>query len=130
MAPGLQSAGIVVVMHGLSRSMACGIFPDQGLNPCLLHWEADSSPLSHQGSPNPVYLEVCCLTHPCTSKENVLKCRFQDHPHPVNQNLTNICILNILHGFYTSQSLKTLMYTTFSHSNWYQMMCFFVASTG
>ena len=23
-----------------------GIFPTQGLNPCLLHWQADSSPLS------------------------------------------------------------------------------------
>ena len=28
-----------------------GIFPTQGLNPCLLHWQADSLPLSHQGSP-------------------------------------------------------------------------------
>ena len=28
-----------------------GIFPIQGLNPCLLHWQADFSPLSHQGSP-------------------------------------------------------------------------------
>ena len=27
-----------VVVHGLSCSAACGIFPDQGLNPCLLHW--------------------------------------------------------------------------------------------
>jgi len=25
-----------------------GIFPTQGLNPCLLHWEVDSLPLSHQ----------------------------------------------------------------------------------
>ena len=30
-------------------SVTCGIFPDQGSNPCLLHWQADSSPLSHQG---------------------------------------------------------------------------------
>ena len=30
---------------------ACGIFPDQGLNPCSLHWQADSQPLRHQGSP-------------------------------------------------------------------------------
>ena len=28
-----------------------GIFPTQGLNPCLLHSQADSLPLSHQGSP-------------------------------------------------------------------------------
>ena len=28
-----------------------GIFPSQGSNPCLLHWQADSLPLRHQGSP-------------------------------------------------------------------------------
>ena len=39
---GLQSAGSVVVAHGLSCSAACGIFPDQGSNPCPLHWQADS----------------------------------------------------------------------------------------
>ena len=48
---GLQSAGSAVVAHGLSCSMACGIFPDQGSNPCPLHWQADSQPLYHQGSP-------------------------------------------------------------------------------
>ena len=26
------------------------IFPTQGSNPCLLHWQADSLPLIHQGS--------------------------------------------------------------------------------
>ena len=40
--PGLQSTGSVDVVHGLSCFMACGIFPDHGLNPCLLHWQADS----------------------------------------------------------------------------------------
>ena len=39
------------MVHGLTCSEACGIVPDQGLNPCLLHWQADSNPLSHQGSP-------------------------------------------------------------------------------
>ena len=48
--PPLQSTGSVVVAHELSSSTACGISPDQGLNPCLLHWQADSQPLSHQGS--------------------------------------------------------------------------------
>ena len=47
----LQSAGSVVLVNGLSCCKACGIFPDQGLNPCPLHWQADSSPLHHQGSP-------------------------------------------------------------------------------
>ena len=40
---GLQSAGSVAVVHGLSCSAARGIFPDQGSNPCpRLHWQADS----------------------------------------------------------------------------------------
>ena len=34
---GLWSTGSIVVTHGLNGSVACGIFPDQGLNPCLLH---------------------------------------------------------------------------------------------
>ena len=37
-AHGLQSAGSVVVAHGLDCSAACGIFPDQGSNPCPLRW--------------------------------------------------------------------------------------------
>ena len=31
--------------------MACGIFPNQGLNLCPLHCKADSLPLDHQRSP-------------------------------------------------------------------------------
>ena len=31
-----------VAVHGLSCSTARGVFPDQGLNPCLLHWQVDS----------------------------------------------------------------------------------------
>ena len=47
----LQSTDSVVVVHGLSCSEACGIFSNQGLNQGLLHWQADSLPLSHQESP-------------------------------------------------------------------------------
>ena len=38
----LEHVGSVVVAHGLSCSMACGIFLEQGLNLCLLHCQADS----------------------------------------------------------------------------------------
>ena len=48
---GSRRAGSVIVAHGPSCSVACGIFPDQGSNPCPLHWQADSQPLHHQGSP-------------------------------------------------------------------------------
>ena len=41
-ARGLQSAGSVVAVHGLRCFEACGIFPDQGSNPCPLHRQEDS----------------------------------------------------------------------------------------
>ena len=47
---GSRHTGSAVVAHGPSCSAACGIFPDQGSNPCPLHWQADSQPLRHQGS--------------------------------------------------------------------------------
>ena len=48
---GSRHAGSVIVAHGPSCSAACGILPDQGLNPRPLHWQADSQPLHRQGSP-------------------------------------------------------------------------------
>ena len=33
---------LIVVAYGLSSTVACGIPLDQGLNPCLLHWEKGS----------------------------------------------------------------------------------------
>ena len=54
---GSRCAGSVVVAHGPSCSAACGILPDQGSNPCALHWQADSQPLRHQG--NPVFFVLC-----------------------------------------------------------------------
>ena len=59
---GLSSCGFRSIEHRLNSwgtwscySMACGIFLDQGLNLCILHWQVDSL-LSHQGSPSFVYL--------------------------------------------------------------------------
>lgn len=36
--------------HELSCSSACGVFPDRGSNPRLLHRQADSQSLGPQGS--------------------------------------------------------------------------------
>ena len=41
-AGGPQSAGLVVMAQGLSYSVACVIFQDQGWNGCPLHCKADS----------------------------------------------------------------------------------------
>ena len=38
-------------LTGPAAPRACGIFPDQGTNPCPLHRQADPQPLHYQGSP-------------------------------------------------------------------------------
>ena len=51
---GAQALGHVVFSScgaQLRWTSARGIFPDQGSNPCLLHWQVDSLPLSQQESP-------------------------------------------------------------------------------
>ena len=47
---GLYSVQSSIVAPGLSCLVACEIFPDQGLNLCPLHRQADSYPLDHKGS--------------------------------------------------------------------------------
>ena len=37
-----SSTGLVIVVQGLTCLAACGIFQDEGLNPCLLRWQLDS----------------------------------------------------------------------------------------
>ena len=49
--------------QGFSCSTASGIFLDQGPNPWPLHWQADSLPLSYQGSPADDF-HVLSLLHP------------------------------------------------------------------
>ena len=41
--------GSVSVLHQLSCSLACEIFPEQGLKPCLPHRQANFLPWGHQG---------------------------------------------------------------------------------
>ena len=64
-ARGFQSTGSAAVAHEPSCSAACGIFPDQGSNPCPLHWQADSQPLRQQGSPVCQYFieDFCAYIH-------------------------------------------------------------------
>ncbi|CAN0560203.1 unnamed protein product [Rangifer tarandus platyrhynchus] len=48
------------MVYGLSCPMACGIFSDQGSNPCPLHWQKDSYPLYQQGSPETDFCFQAC----------------------------------------------------------------------
>ena len=51
-----------------SCSAACGILPDQGSNPCPLHWQADSQPLRHQGSPTLSSFGYCSYIMSCEAR--------------------------------------------------------------
>ena len=71
---GSRRAGSVIVAHRPSRSAARGILPDQGSNPCPLHWQADSQPLRHQGSP--LIVVLTCIVLMTNDAEYVFMCLF------------------------------------------------------
>ena len=77
---GSRRAGSVVVAHEPSCSAACGIFPDHGSNPCPLHWQADSQPLRHQGSPAASFLNYDTRAGPCGTADF-----HNDFRHPPTQ---------------------------------------------
>ena len=84
--------GIARVRHDLATKerdpLSCyevyGIFPDQGSKPSLLHWKADSLPLSHQGSP--------CLDY-CNSLTLVFQFLVSALSNSLD-NLTCMCVLS------------------------------------
>ena len=88
----LQSAGSVVVVHRLSCSTACGIFPGQGSNPCPLHWQVDSLPLCHQGSSSIIfkcikYIHIVVQPSPSSSPELYSFCKTETLS-PLNTNFS------------------------------------------
>ena len=88
---GSRRAGSVVVAHGPSCSVTCGIFPDQGSNPCPLHWQADSQPLRHQGSPKSFVLMIANLIQ-FVATSNLLS-RLAKHFSPSSiQDLVNTVV--------------------------------------
>ena len=48
----VSSGSSLAVVMRLSCSPACGIFLDQGSNPCPLRWQVASEPLDHQEGPS------------------------------------------------------------------------------
>ena len=84
---GSRRAGSVVAAHGPSCSAACGIFPYQGLNPCPLHWQADSQPLCHQRSPSFLILDSISLMIQA----------YSDHPFILYEFWQNVSFRELVH---------------------------------
>ena len=101
-----RRAGSVVVAHGPSCSAACGIFPDQGSNPCALHWQADSQPLRHQGSP-----EVSLLPHHI----KVMGISMASHDDVSLAYLAETALVSFLHCKVAFFPPTTLYYLEVSH---------------
>ena len=78
---GSRACGLQWLSMGFSCSVPCGIFLDQGLNSCPLHWQADSHPLDHRWiliqyqTTGPVLLHLCCICFTC-------EYTFLSHPPP------------------------------------------------
>ena len=69
--------------------MACGIFPDQGSNPCPLHWQADLYSLRHEGSPTCFFFKFS-VTIFVFSLENFTQLHLKVNV-PVAQSCLTLC---------------------------------------
>ena len=81
-ARGLQSPGSVVTVRGLNCPSACGIFLDQGSNPCPLHWQMDSFPLGCQGSPKLTEFNLKLMLQVMLHKRAEIQTCLTPHPAP------------------------------------------------
>ena len=59
--PGSSDHGILQARILEWVAILQGIFPTRGLNPCLLHWQGGSLPLSHQRCPLLLWPEEKCF---------------------------------------------------------------------
>ena len=95
-----------------------GIVLTQGSNPYLLHWQADSLPLSHQG--NPTYIFTCVfLQFSCfTLFSAILFYRFVFSPYSTTENaqVNNDLTIKPVHDFHSIIYLISLPHLTVNHS--------------
>ena len=119
---GSRRAGSVVVPHGPSCSAACGIFPDQGLNLCPLHWQADSQPLRHQGSPRLQFKPLVLLVLRLSDLDWVTPLAFLDH-HLANGRLWDFSAFTVRWAN-SSSSIYVPLTGSVSSENpkWYTML--------
>ena len=126
----LLHVGSVVVALRLRWSAACGIFSDQGSNPCLLHWQAYSLLLSHRESPVPcvfihsslqwhmLLFHSTTLSKLCIQFHPILPSRFSStvffvKPSLTPQQVLGTCLLYFCCTLYVSGSFFLTMHRDF-----------------
>ena len=127
---GSRRTGSVVVAHGPSCSVACGIFPDQGSYPCPLHWQADSQPLRHQGSPLVFWrlLYTSILLFLGCNSCNILF--FWGHKCTKNEEKAHTKVHNHENSCQETEDLKSFREKQKGHIQRNQMMWDFSSDTG
>ena len=97
--------GSVAMVHRLSCSKACGVFPDQGSNQCLLHWQVYSLLSSHPGSPSPdpLILKLFAFLGQIVLDLPEDECFHSNHPSFVSEVLLHCS--EMLFRFFFFQSL-------------------------
>ena len=101
--PRLQSAGLIVVVHGLSCSTACGFILNQGLNSRPLHWQVETYPLCHQGSPQ---IEILWSLLIVSFIRNTRCCALKGTIYIISNCIPWSRITVILHSFTFSRILQ------------------------
>ena len=103
---------------GKSTRVGChfllqGIFQTQGSNPCLLHWQADSLPLSHQGSPQKlakttfkICLAVFLKTKPYNPAISLLSIYEEKGAPRLNKKLCTDAFITV--SFITAKKLEAI----------------------
>ena len=86
---------------------ACEIFPGQESNSCPLHWQTDSQPLDHQGSPLMILAAYLLPTHPVPWKlDGVLQVLLHPSlvsaPQLLQYSVCSVLPANSCSGFFLS----------------------------
>ena len=95
----------VVVAHGPSCSAACGIFPDQGSNPCSLHCQAGFLTTAPPGKP-----DLCTFNIHAYSSSR----RWKHSNSVTHNNLLHIALRSL------ENSLKIVFQVTITRTQWNQ----------
>ena len=91
----LRLPGSTAVMHGLSCSTAIWDLPRPEIDLCLLHWQADSLPISHQRSPLFRYLKTILFLRKKSGRE-IFLASDQQFCYCVNQIIFNLLCQEII----------------------------------